>query len=100
MRYLMEAEPRTVSYGRMEGDATLSRLFCAALVSKRFRDLLLADPALAIAQGYNGETFDLPPQTVERMARIRATSLSDFAAQFLEPEVSVQIEMPMRIEAH
>jgi hypothetical protein len=59
----------------------LSRLLTAAVVNREFRTLLLSDPAIALATGYNGEPFDLATDVQEMIFSIRATSLADFAEQ-------------------
>jgi hypothetical protein len=59
----------------------LSRLISAAVVSREFCNLLLADPAVALATGYNGEAFHLAIEEQELITSIRATSLADFAQQ-------------------
>jgi hypothetical protein len=59
----------------------LSRLITAAVVNQEFCNLLLANPAVAVATGYNGEPFDLAMEEQELIISIRATSLADFAKQ-------------------
>lgn len=59
----------------------LSRLLTAAVVSREFCSLLLANPAMAVATGYNGEPFDLAAEEQELIVSINATSLADFAKQ-------------------
>jgi hypothetical protein len=59
----------------------LSRLLTAAVVNREFCNLLLSDPAIAVATGYNGEPFDLATEVQEIIFSIRATSLADFAEQ-------------------
>ena len=59
----------------------LSRLLTAAVVNQKFCILLLANPARAVATGYNGEPFDLAAEEQELIFSIRATSLADFAKQ-------------------
>lgn len=59
----------------------LSRLVTAAVVNKKFCDLLLTSPAAALAAGYNGESFHLRPEEQEVVISIRASSLTDFAIQ-------------------
>jgi len=59
----------------------LSRLLTAAVVNREFCNLLLSDPAIAVATGYNGEPFDLAAEVQEMVFSIRATSLADFAEQ-------------------
>lgn len=100
MRYAMDLEGRTVTYDRTATETEVSRLFCAAVVSKRFREQLLADPTLAVAQGYNGESFNLPQEALERLSHIRADSLSDFAAQFIAYETPVRVEFPVSASVH
>lgn len=99
MRYAMDFGSQTVTYNQTTTEAEVSRLFCAAVVSKRFRDQLLQDPALAIAQGYNGESFTFTPEVMERFSSIRAESLSDFAAQFLAHEMPLRVEIPIPVVA-
>lgn len=59
----------------------LSRLLTAAVVNRDFCNLLLANPAMALATGYNGEPFDLAADEQELIFSIRATTLADFATQ-------------------
>jgi len=59
----------------------LSRLLTAAVVNREFCNLLLANPAMAVETGYNGEPFDLALEEQELIYSIRATSLTDFAEQ-------------------
>jgi len=58
-----------------------SRILSAAVVNADFRQKLLSDPLAAIASGYSGETFELNTSQQDRIARIQACSLADFAAQ-------------------
>ena len=53
----------------------------AAIISREFRDLLLSDPATALATGCNGESFCLTPEEEQLVFSIRASSLTDFAVQ-------------------
>lgn len=59
----------------------ISRLLAAAVINKGFRELLLSDPARALAQGYHGEEFQLDYEQKTLILSIRAESLSDFALQ-------------------
>ncbi len=61
--------------------AELSRLLSAAVVSEKFCELLLANPASALVAGYSGESFLLETADLELVLSIRATDLSDFALQ-------------------
>jgi hypothetical protein len=62
----------------------ISRLISAAVVSQEFCNLLLVNPALAMAKGYRGESFRLAAEDQELVLSIRATSLSDFALQLTQ----------------
>ena len=61
----------------------VSRLLAAAVINRGFRDLLLTDPAQALAQGYQGETFPLDIKEKNLVLSIQADSLSDFASQII-----------------
>jgi hypothetical protein len=62
----------------------LSRLLTAAVINKKFRKLLLTEPAAALDSGYNGEPFRLASEEKDRVLAIRARSLADFAGQLLD----------------
>jgi hypothetical protein len=62
----------------------ISRLLTAAVVDTAFRNLLLTNPKLVLSSGYNGEQFSLNREEQETLLSIRATSLSDFANQWIE----------------
>lgn len=57
------------------------RLLQAAVMNRRFRDSLLADPVRAIESGYCGEKFSFTREEKLRIRAIQASSLEDFAAQ-------------------
>jgi hypothetical protein len=59
----------------------ISRVLTAAVVNENFRKMLLANPEQALAKGYRGESFHLSKEERSRLAAIRATSLTEFAAQ-------------------
>lgn len=61
----------------------ISRLLSAAIVDRSFQKLLLTRPELAMASGYNGESFDLTDEDRALILTIRASSLKDFAAQLV-----------------
>jgi hypothetical protein len=61
----------------------ISRMLTAAVVSRKFCQLLLADPLLAMRSGYNGESFQLSADETDLLLSIQATTLRDFAAQLL-----------------
>ncbi len=60
---------------------SLNQLLCAATVNGRFREMLLRDPAKAIATGYFEHSFCLTPEERDLVVGIRAGKLEDFAAQ-------------------
>jgi len=64
--------------------SAVSRLINAALVDRAFEYLLLTDPLSALACGYNGESFQLAEGEREFILSIRASSLVDFAAQWIK----------------
>ena len=63
----------------------ISRLLSAAVINKGFRDLLLSDPARALAQGYYGEKFSLDNEQEALVLSVQAESLTDFAQQITSP---------------
>lgn len=64
-----------------DNEREYSRIMTAAIVSERFRKLLLSNPRLAINSGYGGEAFNLASEESERISSIRASSLPEFARQ-------------------
>jgi len=60
---------------------SLNQLLCAATVNVRFREVLLHDPAKAIASGYFDHSFSLTPEERDLVVGIQAQGLEDFAAQ-------------------
>ena len=69
----------------------LTRLFAAAVVSPDFCRSLLDDAASALADGYCGETFALPPGEDALVLSIEASTLTDFAAQLVDKSVSSEL---------
>ncbi len=61
----------------------INRLLTAAVVSRRFRQLLLTHPAAALTAGYRGESFHLNADEMRQVMAIRASSLQDFSQQLL-----------------
>ena len=61
----------------------ISRIMTAAVVNRHFRQDLLNNPRGAIENGYGDETFLLEEEQTERLEKIRATSLEDFATQVI-----------------
>ena len=74
----------TASPKRQLASAEYSRILSAAVINARFRNMLLSDPVKAISGGYSGEMFDIGNDEKNRLARIRANSLADFAAQLTQ----------------
>jgi hypothetical protein len=62
----------------------LSRLITAAVVNQKFCNLLLTNPATALATGYGGESFYLTTEEQELILSIQATTLADFATQLAD----------------
>ncbi|MEN4041059.1 MAG: hypothetical protein ROW39_01855 [Anaerolineaceae bacterium] len=65
-------------------DKESSRLLTAAVINRRFRQVLLNDPGRALSQGYGGEAFYLRSEEKANIARIQASSLEDFARQLTQ----------------
>lgn len=65
----------------VKNEREYSRIMTAAVVSERFRKLLLSNPRLAISSGYAGEAFNLAKEESDRISRIQANSLAEFARQ-------------------
>ena len=63
------------------GCLEISRLLAAAAINTGFCQLLLNKPELAIKNGFQGEDFLFTKEECERIASIRADSLSDLAKQ-------------------
>ena len=59
----------------------LSRLLAAAVINKKFRNLLLTHPEEALRKGFQGERFQLSGRDRRRVLAIRARDLADFALQ-------------------
>jgi hypothetical protein len=62
----------------------LNRMLSAAVVSRRFRNLLLTDPQAALHSGYQGESFQLSENERNAVLAIHAGDLREFAAQLLD----------------
>ena len=60
------------------------RVLSAAVVSSRFRQILLSDPRRAINSGYAGETFHMDEREIAWMSSFHANSLAEFARQMTE----------------
>jgi len=77
------AYPKQVRDKDTSPSSAINRLLAAAVVNKNFRDLLLTDPGLALAQGYQDEIFSLDYQERSLVLSIQADNLRDFALQII-----------------
>lgn len=65
----------------LQKEREYSRILTAAVVNERFRKQLLANPGLAIKNGFGGEAFHLNAEETSRIAAIRVSTLAEFARQ-------------------
>lgn len=72
----------------------INRLLTAAVVSRKFRTLLLADPIQAVTSGYNGETFGLSAEETQQIRSIKASTLRDFVLQLLTKNSNNEKSLP------
>ena len=77
----MDASPASsFNYRRTATERSgLQRLFTAAIVNSQFREKLLREPEIALANGYLGQTFALTDQERTIISTVRARDLTDFA---------------------
>ena len=78
----------------------LSRMLSAAVVSRKFRDLLLLDPKAAVHSSYQGEVFNLDADETAWLLSTRPTDLADLAAQmvvFKEQRLCQQPALPVQL---
>jgi hypothetical protein len=75
----------------------LNRLLCAAVVSKSFRNMLLVNPEIAVASGYQGESFNLSDEDRCWLFSMRPTSLVDFAANMVTFQQKDSQESPVKV---
>ncbi len=61
----------------------MNRLLCAAVVSKSFRSMLMTNPEIAVASGYQGESFNLSDEDRSWLSSIRPANLVDLAANLV-----------------
>ena len=66
-----------------EGEVEIGFLINAALVDQEFCDLLLHDPYTALEKGFYGRRFRLSPRERQFVLNVKATSLANFAAQWV-----------------
>ena len=70
-----------ITRGWADDRLEISRLLAAAVVNTEFCHLLLQDPALALKNGFQGETFSFTNDERDIIQSIRADSLADLANQ-------------------
>ena len=75
----------------------MNRLLCAAVVSKSFSQTLLANPEIAVASGYQGESFDLSDEDRSWLFSLRPNSLVDLAANMATYQQKVAREYPVKL---
>lgn len=73
------------SRNRARTSASVSRLLAAAVISARFRNLLLSRPEQALQEGFQGEDFNLDRVERDLILSIQAVDLADFAIQLMAP---------------
>jgi hypothetical protein len=70
------------------------RLIHAAVINKRFLDMLLKNPVKSIEQGYCGEKFIFTHEEKQRIQTIHASNLADFSNQLLQVMEEVPASIP------
>ncbi len=97
---LMTESPHVETCGQLDYSSRndeLNRLLSAAVVSKSFRNVLLTSPEVALASGYQGETFNLSDADRRWLFSTKATSLVDFAADMLIYQQKLSQESPVKV---
>lgn len=74
------------------------RLIHAAVINRRFQDMLLTNPIKSIEDGFCGEKFAFTWEEKQRIKLIRANNLADFSNQLMQaveypPVIAVAPEM-------
>ena len=91
--------PELPTYAR--GRATsreLTRLLCAAVVSRGFAAKLLSDPARALDEGYLGERFLLTPAEYATVMAIHASTVPEFAASLVARSLVSPVDLADSID--
>ena len=82
----------------------LNRLLSAAVISKSFCNMLLANPEIALTTGYQGETFNLSDADRNWLFSIRPANLVDLAANMVtyqqEPTQDYPVTVPLEPVPH
>lgn len=68
------------SFVRMECE----RLIHAAVISRRFLNMLLTNPIKTIEGGYCGEKFSFTQDEKQQIKHIRANNLAEFSSQLIQ----------------
>jgi hypothetical protein len=86
------------------GHDELNRLLSAAIVSKNFQMMLLSNPELAVASGYQGEKFNLSRQDHHWLLSAHPTTLVELAASMVTYQQSTrqdsQVKLSIKSEPH
>lgn len=61
-----------------------SRILSAAVINRKFREMLLDDPSQAVSRGFNGESFNLSSKEKSELSSLKSLSLADFASQLAQ----------------
>ncbi len=61
-----------------------SRILSAAVINRKFREMLLDDPSQAVSRGFNGESFNLSSKEKSELSSLKGLSLADFASQLAQ----------------
>jgi len=72
------------SSDQMHTSRPITHLLSVAVVSKKFRRLLLTDPEQALDEGHMGEQFHLTPADRKRILMTHARSLEELAAKLVQ----------------
>lgn len=97
---LMIESPQIETCGQLDYSGRtdeLNRLLSAAVVSKSFRNILINSPEVALASGYQGETFNLSDVDRDWLFSITATSLVDLAANMVIHQQKLSQERPVKV---
>ncbi len=73
----------------------MNRLLCAAVVSKKFRNVLINNAELAVASGYQGESFNLSAEDQSWLFSIRPANLVDLAANIVTRQQDSRVKLPV-----
>lgn len=99
---LMTDSPVTQVSSQLDSPSSndeLNRLLCAAVVSKSFRSMLVANPEIAAATGYQGESFNLSGEDQDWLSSVRPSNLVDFAANMVTYQQTKQesrVKLPVQ----